>query len=359
MNNLVSGFWNSRKWVLFCWLVFTFVAIRPIYAGTEPIVLTVYSYDSLLSRSGLGPALFAAFEKRTQGRIQIRGISVGDSAQLFSRIKLDAARGKSPADLLLGIDQNSWERVRDFVDRGDPGKPWEPQEITRLKGQTRLEPGFVPFDFGVYAWMVDTQKVPGGWSAVPKQLKGFLSPQWSRKLILEDPRTSAPGMGFLSWTAQIFGSEVEGFWQQFRPQLLTLPAGWDEAYGLFLKGEAPVVWSYTTSEAYHRENGDPGRYRALVMEEGNPIQIEGAALLKTTAAHPERRAAAREFLSFLISEEAQALIPLKNWMLPARENVRLPASFKNLPEPRKVWVSRGSAEDAEKMLSRWSKAIRK
>jgi len=322
-----------------------------------PVVLTVYSYDSFLGSSGLGPALFSAFEKKTQGRIRIKGVSAGDSVQLLSRVKLDSVRKKQGADLVLGIDQQVWDRIRDFVDRADDDR-WEPREIGRLKAHTRLERGFVPFDYGVFAWMLDTQNWEGGFKAAPTRWSGLLASPYQRKLILQDPRTSAPGLGFLAFTHLVMGAQAEGFWRSFRPQLLTLPAGWDEAYGLFLKGEAPAVWSYTTSEAYHREQGESQRYRAIVFEEGNPAQIEGAAVLRTVLNHPEKRKAAREFLDFLISDEAQALVPLKNWMLPAREGVKLPKSFQDLAEPKKIVVPRLSGSELDLLLQRWSKAIR-
>ena len=40
-------------------------------------------------------------------------------------------------------------------------------------------------------------------------------------------------------------------WRKLKPRILTVSKSWDEAYGLFLKGEAPLVLSYTTSPAYH------------------------------------------------------------------------------------------------------------
>ena len=52
-------------------------------------------------------------------------------------------------------------------------------------------------------------------------------------------------------------------WSRLRPRVLTVTPGWSEAYGLFVKGEAPLVLSYTTSPAYHRFAEKSERYAAL------------------------------------------------------------------------------------------------
>ena len=52
--------------------------------------------------------------------------------------------------------------------------------------------------------------------------------------------------------------------------------GWSEAYGLFTKGEAPMVLSYTTSPAYHMVAENTERYQAAAFREGHYLQIEVA-----------------------------------------------------------------------------------
>src|SRR5206468_2130798 len=116
------------------------------------------------------------------------------------------------------------------------------------------------------------------------RLTELSAPAWKRKLILEDPRTSTPGLDFVLYARAALGERAREFWRGLRGQWLTLAPGWDAAYGLFLKEEAPLVWSYTTSQAYHEEHGDAAgenrRYSAILFEEGQPIQVEGAALVK-------------------------------------------------------------------------------
>ena len=49
---------------------------------------------------------------------------------------------------------------------------------------------------------------------VPKSLRDLLKPEWKRNLILEDPRTSAPGLAFVLYAGTRGGGE--GFWKSLR-----------------------------------------------------------------------------------------------------------------------------------------------
>ena len=69
---------------------------------------------------------------------------------------------------------------------------------------------------------------------------------------------------------EVYGDKAADAWRKLAPKVVTVTQGWSEAYDLFLKGEADMVLSYTTSPAYHiggrtrsdEEGGDlPGRPR--------------------------------------------------------------------------------------------------
>jgi thiamine transport system substrate-binding protein len=165
-------------------------------------------------------------------------------------------------------------------------------------------------------------------------------------------------LAFLLYSRDVLGKDVRKFWEGFRSQWLTLTPGWDEAYGLFMKGEAPLVWSYTTSQAFHRFHGDhEGIYQAYVFKEGQPVQIEGAALVKGAFKSEEERKLAREFMEFLISREAQELIPTRNWMFPVLKSASLPPAFKDVPRPTKLWGRKRSATETRVALADWAAAL--
>lgn len=294
--------------------------------------LQVLVYDSFAAKGGLGPAIVPAFEKRC--RCDVKLISVGDGGQLVSRLQLDAARGKPSAQVVVGLDQVTYRRAKPQLEAwGD----WKPKGYGSLRAESLVEPGFLPFDYGVLALMADREALKKTGLAEPTSLAQLVEERYRRKLLVQDPRTSTPGLGFYLFVREVRGKDWEEFWKRLSRQWLTLAPGWDSAYALFTRGEAPLVWSYTTSQAYHEEHGDGTgsgrRYAALVFEEGNPLQIEGAALVLGGARTPGEKRAARDFLEFLISEEAQAKVPRTNWMFPARDRVALPSSFLALPKP--------------------------
>ncbi len=339
------------------------VAKAPIVAKT-PVVLRVLVYDSLMSKSGLGPELVRRFEAQCNCKLEM--LPSGDGGQMIARLALDAERGKASAQVVIGLDQTHWARALPFLE------PHELQHSLRIWAAPVRElfavaPGsseadrVVPFDYGPFSFIADTEALKKSKIELPKKLGDLLKPEWKRQIVLEDPRTSMPGLAFVGFTHEALGEYAwSGFWPGLRTQWLTLAGGWDAAYGLFLKGEAPLVWSYVTSQAYHAEHGDQAkRYRAVMLEEGAPIQIEGAALVRGAfAPGPQgdaQKEKARALLEFLVSLEFQEEVPQKNWMYPALEAAKLPTSFKELPKPTKIWKLRG---DSAQWLKSWSAAIR-
>ena len=135
------------------------------------------------------------------------------------------------------------------------------------------------------------------------------------------------------WVQEQYQEEAAHYWKTFQKNILTVTKNWSEAYGLFLKNEAPLVLSYTTSPAYHIHNENTDDYQAAMFEEGHYIHIETASISN----HSQNKKLAQLFLSFLISETAQEVIPTTNWMYPVVDiGEKLPDSFKNLPIPNKT-----------------------
>ncbi len=99
---------------------------------------------------------------------------------------------------------------------------------------------------------------------------------------------------------------------------------------MFTDGEAPLVISYTTSPAYHIEYGEGDQYKALSFTDGHVMQVEGAGLVKGA----KNTEGAKKFIEFLISEEAQNVIPGTQWMFPSNKNAKLPASYDTIEMPK-------------------------
>ena len=329
---------------------FAFACLVLLTAAAARAELTVATYDSIFEQ-GLAKRIAAAFEKKCGCKVRI--FSAGDAGRLVARMQLDAERGKHSFQIAFGLDAFAFERARPWVE------PFKGRKIARLERtlpEVRLGDGFVPFDYGVLAWMADTEALAKDKVAVPARFSDLLNPRYSRRLLLPDPRTSSPGLGFLMSTREL--GDFAGFWPAFRPQILTMPSGWSGAYSLFLKGEAPLVLSYTTSQAYHAEHGDrSGRYRAIMFEDGNPVHVEGAVVVRGSVGDAILRKQAFDFVEFLLSDEVQRMIPQGNWMLPAVRGTKLPPSFEKLPRPVRLLKVEADADGVRRALDEWNRLM--
>jgi thiamine transport system substrate-binding protein len=134
---------------------------------------------------------------------------------------------------------------------------------------------FLPFDYGHFAVVYDSEKM----TAPPASLDDLVNGDAAQKIILQDPRSSTPGLGFLLWMKSVYGDKAADAWAKLKPRILTTTPGWSEAYGLFTKGEAPMVFSYVTSPAYHIEVEKTERYKAAAFKEGHYLQVEVAGAI--------------------------------------------------------------------------------
>jgi thiamine transport system substrate-binding protein len=260
-------------------------------------------------------------------------ISCGDAAQVLSRAVLEK---KAPAsDVLIGIDNNLIDAAR----KEDVLTPYKPATAASVSKELQLANDWLltPYDWGYFAMIFDS----ASGIKPPASLEDLTKPEYAKKIILMDPRTSTPGTGFLAWTLAVYGTHYADYWTRLKGNILTLAPGWDTGYGLFTSGEAPLVISYTTSPAYHVEYDKTDRYKALIFPEGHTVQIEGLGLVKG-AKNPK---AAKAFIDFMLTDEAQSVLPLTQWMYPVSKMVKLPDSYRAAPMASKT-LTVSSAEVA-------------
>ena len=289
----------------------------PTSAATP--TLTVYTYASFVSDWGPGPLIEPAFEAHCG--CDLKFVGVEDGAALLGRLKLEG--GRSSADVILGLDTS-------LVTEAQQTGLLEPHGLNLDTIDFALswsDPVFIPYDFGYFGFVYDSEKLANP----PTSLRALVNQPQGPRIIIQDPRTSTPGLGLLLWVRKIFGDNDMSAWAALSPRIVTVTKGWSEAYGLFLKGEAPMVLSYTTSPAYHRHVEQTDQYRVAMFEEGHYQQVEVAARL----AHSAQPELAKDFLQFLLSDEVQAILPTSNWMLPAVHTEQaLPEAFRDDELPR-------------------------
>lgn len=306
--------------------------------------LTVYTYESFTSEWGPGPKVKEAFEK-TCG-CSVNFVSVADGVALLSRLKLEGAGTK--ADVVLGLDTNLATEAKatglfdaSGVDVSALNVPGDYKDDV-----------FVPYDYGHFAVIYDTQTIKNP----PQSMKDLVEGDPSQKIVIEDPRTSTPGLGLLLWVKSVYGDKAPEAWAKLKKRVLTVTPGWSEAYGLFTKGEAPMVLSYTTSPAYHMVAESTDRYQAAAFSEGHYIQIEVAGLLKNA---PDKELA-RDFLKFMVTPGFQDTIPTNNWMMPVSATSQpLPGAFGKLVNPSKTFLmsSEEVAENRKAWIDEWLAAM--
>ncbi|WP_046864419.1 thiamine ABC transporter substrate binding subunit [Microvirga massiliensis] len=292
----------------------------PSIAQTKP-VLTVYSYGSFVGKYGPGQTIKERFEAVCG--CELAWVSAEDAGSLVGRLRLEGESTK--ADVVLGLDLNLAAEAKNLglfakhdVSTSNLALPitWSDEFL-------------LPFDWGYLAFVYDTNRL----ETPPTSLKDLVASPNGPTIVIEDPRTSAPGLGLLLWMRQVYGDDAGEAWQMLKPRIMTVTKGWSEAYSLFLKGEADMVLSYSTSPAYHIGVEKKHNYKAAPFAEGHYLHVELAGMTRM-AKNPEL---ARRFLSFMLSEPFQSAIPEGNWMYPAVTPASgLPTSFADLVKPTKA-----------------------
>ncbi|MFK3965484.1 thiamine ABC transporter substrate binding subunit [Ensifer adhaerens] len=308
--------------------------------------LTVYTYESFITEWGPGAKVAEAFEKTCECKVSYVGVA--DGVELLTRLKLEGEASK--ADIVLGLDTNLVAEAKAtgfFAPHG--------VEATGVTVPGNFsDDTFLPYDYGHFAVVYDTETL----KTPPKSLKELVEGDPSQKIVIEDPRTSTPGLGLLLWVKAVYGDEAGAAWTKLKDRVLTVTPGWSEAYGLFTKGEAPMVLSYTTSPAYHMVAENTERYQAAAFSEGHYIQIEVAGMTKN-AKQPEL---AKQFLAFMTGPDFQSIIPTTNWMMPvAATKEPLPDAFNKLVKPENTFLlpSEDVAKNRKAWIDEWLAAMSK
>ncbi len=308
--------------------------------------LTVYTYDSFAADWGPGPKVKASFEAECKCTVDF--VAIADGVAILNRLKLEAEGTK--ADVVLGLDNN-------LMTEASATGLFAPHGITDAALNLPVDwsdDTFLPYDYAHFAVIYDTEKM----KTPPASLDQLVTGNPEQKIVLQDPRTSTPGLGFLLWMKSVYGERAGEAWAKLRPRVLTVTPGWSEAYGLFTKGEAPMVLSYTTSPAYHMIAETSDRYQAAAFAEGHYLQIEVAAAVKSSK-NPEL---AKRFLAFMTGPGFQDHIPTNNWMFPAgKTSSPLPEQFGQLVTPAKtlLYTSDEVAANRRQWIDEWLNVMSK
>lgn len=265
--------------------------------------LRVYGYSAFTSKFGPGHELKKKFEQICNCRVEY--VDASDSGVLLQRIKLEGPT--LGADLVIGLDQYDLQKALSEIN-------WRKLDFSQLEIDEIIRPAlsnsyFVPFDWGVIAF-VGRKEDP---LPVPKSLKDLIKPMYKNKIALMDPRTSSPGMQFLSWIYDSLGKEEgDKYMSQMMNQAHSFSPSWSAAYGLFAKRQVSYVLSYLTSPVYHQVVENNNSIEAFKFIEKHPVQFEFAGIPLDC----KECTLAEEFINLMLSVEGQKIIMNKNFMFP-------------------------------------------
>ncbi len=308
--------------------------------------LTIYTYDSFAASWGPAPLIKKAFEKKYNCTLKF--VATTSAIGAFRKVQLEGKNTK--ADIVLGLDTNTAELARHS---GLFAK--HHTNTSKLSLPIKWsDDTFVPFDYSYFAFVYDSNKLknpPNSFDELANMPKNF-------KIIIEDPRSSTPGLGLLLWIKATYKDRAGAYWRKLAPHILTITKGWSEAYNLFLKGEADMVLSYTTSPAYHIIEEKKYNYKTANFKAGHYAGIEIAGILKSS----KHKKLAGEFLDFMLSDEFANIIPTTNWSYPVVKTKKgLPAGFSSIYIPTKMILMDGKTveKNRKKYINEWLKALAK
>ena len=306
--------------LLSCLLFFYCFSVNANHANT----LTIYTYDSFVSDWGPGPIIKKKIEDKF--KIHLEFVTVDSAATLLTKVILEGSSTK--ADIVLGLDMN-------LLDEANKSNLFFKHSLEHLINIIDLpieweSENFAPYNYGYFAFVYNNKK----FTNPPNSMEELIN-NTDARIVIQDPRTSTPGLGLLTWIKAIYGNKAGDAWEKLNKKIISVTKGWTDAYyNIFLAGEADMVLSYTTSPAAHIMFENNYDYSAINFSEGNYITIEFAGILKSS----KNKLLAKKFLRFMLTEDFQSIIPLTNIMYPVTKINDLPDAYKSLEIPKVLQI---------------------
>jgi len=337
--------------------------IETLEINAEDYSLVIYTYESLLDDPGYDfVEAYANYSGIPESEINV--VYMEDANSIMSKAILE--KDNPSADVLIGLDNIMIHEAKREAILQIYNSPTLVNISSNLITNLDSEKYLLPYDYGIIALWFDLNRI--NFVTNPEleyiTLDRLLEFDLDKKLIVEDPTLSSPGLGFLLWTIAIYGDpnvDFEGVlgkdwrdWWSTAKKDLRITSSWGDAFSIYYTYEEnrPMMVSYGSSPAYdvcHPEygvgEGNPPPSSAVVSWE-NPtalqvmmsnawLQIEGIGLVNG-APHEEE---AKNFIDWFLDTDLQNNIPLNNWMYPANIHADVPSCFEaNSIDPDSIYV---------------------
>ncbi|WP_324663744.1 thiamine ABC transporter substrate-binding protein [Haloarcula sediminis] len=312
--------------------------------------LTVATYSSFTGEDSAGNWLKSNFESEHDATVEFTTPENGVSQ--FIQRKSEGA--PIEADLFVGLNTGELVRADEQLD-DQLFATADVDGADSVKSELNFDPDgrVIPYDTGYISLVYDEGEVEN-----PGTFDALLDPAYEDGLIAQNAQQSDPGRAFLLWTIHEKGPDSYlDYWQDLSDNGVQILSDWEPAYNAYTNEEAPMVVSYSTDQVYyHGEGVDMSRHQVGFLNDQGYANPEGMAQF----ADADNADLAREFMSFVLSEEAQKEIAVRNVQFPAVEGVEPGGDFGEyaLEPPEPVTFSYDElAGNVDGWIEEWAREI--
>jgi thiamine transport system substrate-binding protein len=220
------------------------------------------------------------------------------------------------ADMYVGINTGELVRADEnldttlFAEAGDVAGAENVKEALEIDPDGRA----IPYDTGYISLVYDEDEVDS-----PETFDDLLEPAYEDALIAQNAQQSDPGRAFLLWTIHEKGPDgYLDYWSDLLDNGVRIMSDWQPAYNAYTAEERPMVVSYSTDQVFYNGEGvDMSRHQVGFINDQGYANPEAMARF-ADADNPDLATA---FMEFMLTEQAQAEIAVKNVQFPAVEGV--------------------------------------
>jgi thiamine transport system substrate-binding protein len=331
-------------------------ALLSACAAKGAATLTIMTHDSFAASE----ALITAFEQANQ--VKLIFLKSGDAGAALNKAIL--SKEAPLADVFYGVDNT-------FLARALAAGIYEAYAsplLAKIPAGFQLDPqeNALPVDYGDICINYDKSYFATHNLPVPATLEDLLKPEYKSLLVVENPATSSPGLGFLLATVKHFGEDgYISYWRSLRLNGVVVVEGWETAYYTNFSassggGAQPLVVSYASSpaaEVVYATTPLTEAPTASILEPDTCFrQIEFVGILKGT----RQIDLAKKFVDFMLSRQFQEDIPLQMFMYPVNTDAALPQEFIKYAQPAVQPVTLDPAVIAakrDKWIAGWTEAV--
>lgn len=307
-------------------LLIVFLLTAVIFSACSPqstITLTVMTHDSFAASQ----SVITAFEQANN--VKLIFLKSGDAGAALNKAIL--SKDAPLADVFYGVDNTFLSRALD----AGIYEPYASPLLANIPVEFKLDPHnqALPVDYGDICINYDKAFFASHNLPIPASLEDLLKPEYKTLLVVENPATSSPGLGFLLATVKHFGPDgYLAYWRSLRANGLVVVDGWETAYytnfsGSSGHGPQPLVVSYSSSPAaeviYASSPLTTSPTASILGPDTCFRQVEFVGILKGT----RHLNLAQKFVDFMLNRQFQEDIPLQMFVYPVNLNASLPQEF--------------------------------